>query len=316
MHSKKKVTITGATGFIGHAFAVAGTFDDLRIIGRKNPHLSFATFLNSPIDGCTEYHNFMKGADVLVHCAALVHNMKKDKMAKSDEYFEINVEGTLNLARQAAVSGVQRFIFISSIKVNGDTTTGRSPYSYSDMPNPNGPYAVSKFQAEEGLKRICLETGMEYVIIRPPLVYGPGVKANFSALLSVSKMNLPLPLGGIHNKRSLVSIDNLVSLMNLCVTSENARNQTFLVSDGSDISTSDLVKIMTQSHGNTPRLLNVPPKLIRFMGTILGKDAAIESLCGDLCVDINHTINTLSWAPRGSINDVLAEMVKYDAVKN
>jgi nucleoside-diphosphate-sugar epimerase len=224
------------------------------------------------------------------------------------EYRLVNVEGTVNLAKQAAAAGVRRFVYISSIKVNGDSTTGRGPFKYDDTPSPSGPYAVSKFEAEERLKEICSITGMEFVIIRPPLIYGYGVKANFSAMFSLAKRNLPLPLGGINNRRSLLALDNLVAMIEVCTDHVNAKNQIFLVSDDNDISTSELLRAMIKSYGKNPYLLAVPASWIVMLGNIFGKKDLVDRLCGDLHIDIEHTKLLLDWEPHVLIDDVLREV--------
>lgn len=227
-----------------------------------------------------------------------------DKTADPLQAFrKVNVQGTLALARQAALAGVRRFIFISSIKVNGEGTVLGKPYTPFDMPAPQDPYGISKMEAEHGLRELAGATGMEVVIIRPVLVYGAGVKANFRSMMSWLNKGVPLPLGAIHNKRSLVSLDNLVDLIVTCVDHPAAANETFLVSDGEDLSTTEMLRRMGQALGKNARLLPVPAGLLEAGAAMLGKRAVAQRLCGSLQVDIRHTRETLNWNPPVSVDD-------------
>jgi len=210
---------------------------------------------------------------------------------------EVNVQGTLNLACQAAAVGVKRFIFISSIKVNGEQTRlGQSFFSHDD-PSPEDFYGISKHEAEQGLRELAAETGMEVVIIRPPLVYGPSVKGNFASMIKLVGKGLPLPLGAVHNKRSLVALDNLVDLIITCIDHPGAANETFLVSDGEDLSTTQLLQGVAAAMGKPSRLIPVPAGLLQFGATLLGKKAMAQRLLGSLQVDISHTRKCLNWTP-------------------
>jgi UDP-glucose 4-epimerase len=222
----------------------------------------------------------------------------------------VNVAGTLNLARQAVASGVKRFVFISSVKVNGEATRLGAPFSVDDLPAPLDPYGVSKMEAERGLREISAQTGMELVIIRPPLVYGPGVKANFAALMRAVQKGWPLPLGSVHNQRSLVALDNLVDFIITCITHPQAANQTFLVSDGHDLSTTELVRGMTQAAGLPARLLPIPVWALHAGASLLGKGDAVQRLCGNLQVDISKARNLLGWVPPVSVEDGLRRAMR------
>jgi len=211
----------------------------------------------------------------------------------------------LNLARQAADAGVKRFIFVSSIKVSGESTELNCPYRSSDKPNPVDPYGISKFEAEEGLKALAADTNMDVVIIRPTLVYGPGVKANFLNMMKWLNKGIPLPLGAIHNKRSLVALDNLVDLIMTCIDHPKAGNETFLVSDDHDVSTTELLKLLGHALGKQSLLLPVPMSAINVAAKLLGKADFSQRLCGSLQVDINHTKQTLDWQPPYSIEQAL-----------
>jgi nucleoside-diphosphate-sugar epimerase len=227
------------------------------------------------------------------------------------EFRRINVAGTLQLARQAAKAGVKRFVFISSIKVNGESTTLGQPYTAQQAPAPIDPYGVSKWEAEQQLLALATETGMEVVIIRPVLVYGPGVKANFLSMMKWLYKGVPLPLGAIHNKRSLVALDNLVDLIVTCIDHPQAANQTFLVSDGEDLSTTELLQRMSQALGKRPRLLPVPAWMLATASTVLGKKSISQRLCGSLQVDITHTRQQLDWTPPVSVDVALRKTAQH-----
>ena len=246
----------------------------------------------------TKWETALLGIDVVVHCAARVHVMHDDASDPLDAYRIVNVDGTLNLARQAAQAGVRRFVFISSIKVNGEATQPGRPFTADDIPMPVDPYGVSKLEAEQGLQIIAAQTGMEVVIVRPPLVYGPGVKANFESMMRWLARGLPLPLAAVtENRRSLVALDNLVDLVVTCLKYPAAANQTFLVSDGEDISTADLLKRMGDAMGQPARLLYMPPALLKLGATLLNKPGIYQRLCGSLQLDITKTRQLLDWTP-------------------
>jgi nucleoside-diphosphate-sugar epimerase len=217
----------------------------------------------------------------------------------------VNVGGTLNLARQAATAGVKRFVFISSVKVNGESTLPGRAFTEADAPKPQDAYGQSKHEAEQGLRQLSADTGMEVVVIRPPLVYGPGVKANFAALMRAVQRGWPLPLGAVHNQRSLVALDNLVDFIITCITHPQAANQTFLVSDGQDLSTTELVRGMAQAAGVPARLLPVPVWALQAGASLLGKGDAVQRLCGNLQVDISKARSLLGWLPPVSVEEGL-----------
>jgi len=227
------------------------------------------------------------------------------------EFRKVNVEGTLSLARQAAAAGVRRFIFISSIKVNGEGTVLGAPYHADAQPLPADPYGISKMEAEQGLRALAADTGMEVVIIRPTLVYGPGVKANFLNLMRWLHKGVPLPFGAIHNLRSLVALDNLVDLIVTCIDHPAAANQTFLVSDGEDLSTTELLRRMGTALGKPARLFPVPSRLIEVGAAMLGKQALAQRLCGSLQVDISKTRELLNWTPPVSVDEALRKTAKH-----
>jgi len=307
------IAVTGYSGFVGrHLLSVLDEKKCL-LLGRKliNNKSKFCDFSLDFADNA-KLSLALASVRTLIHIAARVHVMKDDSQDPLNEFRHINTEGTLNLARQAASSGVKRFIFVSSIKVNGESTTNRARYKSSDEPSPEDPYGISKAEAESGLKLIADETGMEVVIIRPPLVYGPGVKANFAAMLKLVSTGIPLPFGCINqNKRSMVYVENLISLIVECINNPNAANQTFLVSDDNDLSTKEFVKGLSIGLGKSGLMLPVPNVVFSIAGKVLGKSAVIDRLCGSLQVDINHSKDTLNWQPPYTVEQGFSATVKY-----
>jgi len=257
------------------------------------------------IDAETDWSLALQGVAIVVHLAARVHVMKEVSGDPLTEFRRVNVEGTFNLARQAGAAGVRRFVFISSVKVNGESTQDGRPFTEADTPNPQDAYGQSKHEAEQGLRLIAADTGMEVVIIRPPLVYGPGVKANFAALMRTVQRGWPLPLGAVHNQRSLVALDNLVDFIVACTIHPDAANQTFLVSDGQDISTTDLVRGLARAAGKQARLLPVPVWALQLAAGLIGKGSTVQRLCGNLQVDISKARRLLGWVPPVSVAEGL-----------
>lgn len=311
----KTILLTGATGFVGKALVAALHASELRLLSRKDPQQTHGIFCQAEIDRTTDYSAYLHNVDVVIHTAARVHVMEESSSDPLSAFREVNTAGTANLARQAAASGVKRFIFVSSVKVNGESTTNKKPYRYDDIPAPEDAYGLSKKEAEEELWQICKGTQMELVIIRPPLVYGPGVKANFAAMMKLAQKNLPLPLGSIHNKRSLVALDNLVDLILTSVSHPKAANQTFLVSDDEDLSTTELLEKMTYAAGKRPWLLPFPVSLMRGLAAIFKKKAIADRLFGSLQVDIQHTKDTLSWRPVVSLDQALSSCLNKSVEK-
>jgi nucleoside-diphosphate-sugar epimerase len=290
--------ITGATGFVGRRL--------LEVAGIR------AQALSTRSDAAV-WPAALKKRQCVIHLAARVHQMHDLAGNSLVEYRKINVEDTLELAKQAAACDVKRFIFVSSVKVNGERTTPGHPFRVDEVPVPQDLYGVSKMEAEQGLRAIAQHTGMEVVIVRPPLVYGPGVKANFAALMRAVKMELPLPLGAIHNQRSLVGIDNLVDFLMTCIDHPLAANETFLVSDGQDFSVPDLVRGLAEAMGVKAHLLSIPVSVLQFSAALIGKRDAVSRLCENLQVDIDKARKLLAWIPPVSIYEGLRRTVREAA---
>ena len=298
-----KVLVTGANGFVGHAVllrlnGMSGmtAMGSVRRAGKvADAGVQLVTV--GELSAQTDWSVALAGGQAVVHTAARVHVMQEAATDPLEEFRRVNVQGTLNLARQAAAAGVRRFVFVSSIKVNGEATQRGRPFTAADAPAPLDAYGVSKMEGEQGLRELAVLTGMEVVIIRPTLVYGPGVKANFAAMMRWLQRGVPLPLGAIHNQRSLVSLDNLVDLLVTCVTHPAAANQTFLVSDGENVSTSELLRRMGLAMGRPARLIPVPASWLKLAATMVGKPDVAQRLCGSLQVDIEKTRRLLGWSP-------------------
>jgi len=261
------------------------------------------------IDEATNWSPVLQQCSVVVHLAARVHVMNDTAQDPLAAYRRTNVAGTLNLARQSAVAGVRRFIFISTVKVNGESTPEGYPFGADDVPAPQDPYAISKLEAEQGLRQLAARSEMQVVIIRPPLVYGPGVGANFAALLRAVRRGWPLPFGAIQNRRSLVALDNLVDLIKTCISHPAAANQIFMASDGQDLSTAELVRGMAQALGVPARLPPVPVWALKAAGSLMGKRDVVSRLCDNLQVDISKTRDLLGWTPPVSVYEGMRRAV-------
>ncbi|HIF9430788.1 TPA: UDP-glucose 4-epimerase family protein [Photobacterium damselae] len=300
------ILITGTSGFVGSFLLnrIKNKYE-VSIINRKlDKNFEGQQVVLSSFNGLSKNNDFFNKIDCIIHCAARVHIMNDFSSNPLDEYREVNTVGTLNLARQAVEAGVKRFIFISSIKVNGESTRIDKPFKFDDERLPEDFYGKSKSEAEEQLLQLAEETGLEVVIIRPTLVYGPGVRANFASLLNLVSKGLPLPFGCIkNNKRSLVSVDNLIDLIVTCIEHPKAVNQVFLVSDDNDVSTSEMVLNMAKALGKSQWLLPIPTACYRLVGKITGKEDVINRLLGSLQVDITHTKDTLGWIPPQTLED-------------
>lgn len=308
--------ITGATGFVGkHLVQMLHKKKHYSIRVAVRPPITalfdskIPIHLISDISGNTDWSEALEGCNVVIHTAARVHVMKESVSDPLQAFRRVNVEGTLNLAKQAVRQGVKRFIFISTIKVNGELTPKDLPFKSDDFPKPEDPYAVSKYEAEQGLLKIAKETALEVVIIRPPLVYGAGVKGNFQRMVKLLSMGIPLPLGRLNNKRSFISVYNLASLIELCVDHPDAVNQIFLASDGRDLSTTELLSKLSQVMGKKNWLIPVPYRLLELSATLCGKHEIFQRLGGSLQVDFRKTVDLLGWRPEFGLDESLKMMM-------
>jgi nucleoside-diphosphate-sugar epimerase len=305
------ILVTGASGFVGHALCAHLQQQGCEVhaaVRTPTGFLQANRIVTIPsLDPQTDWTQALAGINTVVHLAARVHVMQDTATDPALEFRKTNVDATLHLARQAAQAGVKRFVFLSSVKANGESTRPGKPFRETDAPQPQDGYGRSKCEAEAGLRQITSATGLEVVIIRSPLVYGPGVKANFASLMRLVSRAWPLPLGSIHNRRSLVNLSNLVDFITLCTSHPAAANQTFLVSDGQDMSTTELVRAMAQAAGVPARLLPVPASLLLVAGRCIGQRAAMQRLCGNLQVDIFKARDLLQWQPAVSVIEGLEQ---------
>ncbi|WP_439589613.1 UDP-glucose 4-epimerase family protein [Hydrogenophaga sp.] len=311
--STRRILLTGGTGWVGGALLKAlreRRHDTLAGVRAASAHADAQSVLMGSIDETFLWPKELDDREVVVHLAARVHVMKETTSDPLQAFRAVNTSGTLRLARLAAQAGVQRFVFVSSIKVNGESTPPGVPFGPVEAAAPSDPYGRSKWEAEQGLRELAMETGMEIVIVRPPLVYGPGVKANFHSLMRAVCRGIPLPLASVTgNRRSLVALDNLVDLLITCVEHPAAANETFLAGDGEDLSTAGLLRRLGIAAGRPARLYPVPTKLIETGAALLGKRDIAQRLLGSLQVDITHTRETLGWTPPISVDEGLRRAV-------
>lgn len=298
--------ITGATGFVGSELLqqlAKGSKCQLRATVRNNAEglpADVSAYQIGDIDTDTDWYEPLVECRTVIHTAARAHLMDDTAQNPLTEFRRVNVEGTLNLARQAIDAGVKRFIFISSIKVNGEGESSRA-YRFDDPAAPEDDYGLAKWEAEQGLKALCSKSAMELVVIRPPLIYGPGVKGNLELLTKVIDKGLPLPLGAIKNQRDMLSLNNLIDLIKICIEHPAAPGQVFLCCDNEPISTPQLIKLMASGLEKTVRLWPVPVSVLSLLAYLTGRQAMIKRLSSDFRIDMQHTMNTLEWQPPFSV---------------
>lgn len=307
------ILVTGASGFVGRAVCNEANLRNLLVVGATRYKTTLSANVRTievgEINERTNWQYALTDCNAVVHLAARVHVMQDTSYDPLAEFRQVNVEGTVNLAKQAIKAGVKRFIFVSSIKVNGENTATALSFTDADVPNPEDAYGISKYEAEMALLAISEETGLEVVIIRPPLIYGQGVKANFKSLIKLAQLNIPLPFGNITNKRSLIYIENLIDFIVLCINHPFAANQTFLVSDDDDVSTTQLIKYIKEASGKRPLLIPVPQNWLRFVFKLIGKSSLSDRLLGNLQVDITKAKTLLNWKPPYSVKEGIEKTV-------
>jgi len=312
------VVVTGASGFVGSSLSTSLAAAGFRVRAAvragtpaERPGCSgVERAILGDISASTGWLSVLTNVDCVLHCAARAHVMHETAGEALAAYRAVNVDGSRRLAEQAAAAGVRRLVYLSSIKVNGEQTLLGAPFLFSDAPAPEDAYGISKWEAEQALWEISAKTGLEVVVVRPPLVYGPAAKGNLARLLKLVRLGLPLPFGALQNKRSLIGLDNLVDLLIRCIDHPAAAGQTFLVSDGEDLSTPDLIRYMAAAMNRSPRLFPVPVSLLRLAGSALGKRAEIHRLVGSLQIDSSHTRRVLGWTPPVSVQEGIRRMVQ------
>lgn len=318
----KNVFVTGADGFVGQALCLSLAQKGLLVrgqifaatdhdFGARAAKAGIELIPTGDLRGFDQWSKLFTKAEVVIHLAAKVHDMSKDQQLKLAEYRAINAGLTEQVARQAVKAGIKKMVFVSTIKVNGESTNEVGAFRETDVPNPQDAYAISKFEAEEILRKIGRETGLMTVILRLPLVYGPGVKANFLRLVKLVDKRIPLPFKKIRNKRSLIYLGNLVDALRLCVSNEQTANQTFLVSDGVDLSTPELITMIAQALNKRARLVAFPVNVLDGLARLIGWAQEMDRLSGSLTVDIGKIKSTLGWQPPFSVEHAIKETVNW-----
>ncbi|GAB56989.1 UDP-glucose 4-epimerase [Glaciecola punicea ACAM 611] len=309
-----KVLVTGSSGWIGNSLCEVLRARGHGVVGSSRSNVPQPDVLN--IDLLSSQWNFtLDSINTVIHCAGISFSDAVTNEHAKAQFWKVNVEAAKKLARKAKDSGVKRFVFLSSAKAMGERTEPNAPFSILSDCAPEDLYGESKLAAERAIQQELLGSNTELVCIRPPLVYGAGVKANFRALMNIAQRNLPLPLGSVKNKRSFIALDNLNDFIATCVEYPDTLNETFLISDGIDVSTKELLVALTRAYGKNPRLLPAPVSIMRTCAEILGKKTIAQRLFGNLQLDVKHSINTLAWQPPVSFEDAINAAVAYDAPK-
>ncbi len=312
----RKLFLTGASGFLGSALLYRLTKNarqyEIKALTRQEivSAPSIQTIIKPVLDSTTDLTDDLQGVDVVVHCAARAHIMNDTAQNPLEEFRKVNTRFTVSLARQSASADVKRFVFISSVKVNGEVTSGRTAFCEEETFESADPYAISKHEAEESLWQISRSSGMDVVIIRPPVVYGPNVKGNFASMMKWVRRGVPLPLGAVNNRRSLIALDNLTDFITCCIEHPQAANETFLISDGADISTTELLQKMANAFGVKSRLFPVPVGWMRLAATFLGRKAVSDRLFGSLQIDSSKAREILGWRPVITMDEQFAIIAK------
>lgn len=318
MNDKDQVLVTGANGFVGSALCyrlqeeewpVRALIRSSHVFSNNSPFIDTAFIDDIGVESDLAVH--LERVRTVVHLAARVHVMQDTATNPLLEFRKVNTNGTVALANASVKAGVKRFVYLSTIKVNGERTLDDHPFNDDDPVNPDDPYAVSKWEAEQKLYQIGRETGLEIVIVRPPLVYGPKVKANFLRLLRLVDKGLLFPFASVKNKRSMIFIDNLVDFLICCIAYPAAVNETFLVSDGNDLSTPQLIGLLAKHLGKSDRLIPFPPALLKGCAKLVGKGNIAERLFESLQIDISKTKQLLNWQPPFSVDDGLMKTIKW-----
>ncbi|MCF7641625.1 NAD-dependent epimerase/dehydratase family protein [Acinetobacter johnsonii] len=305
-----KILVTGSNGFLGHYLCQFLAEQNYLVLAqtRKAQTFSHPNIININFDLNDNLDNIdLNQVEVIIHCAGRAHVMHETAESPLEAYRQTNVQGTLNLAQKAVQSGVKRFIYLSSIKVNGEQTTTQAFHPNDDV-HTNDPYGLSKYEAEQALLALSQRTGLEVVIIRPVLIYGPNVKANFKSMVNLASKKLPLPIGCLDNKRSMVSVYNLADLIHTCMTHPNANREVFLASDQDDISVKQLFEKLAKYQNNQLLMLPVPKSLISFLASLVGKKAVASRLCSELLVDTTKNTQLLGWTAPYNVDTSLEKM--------
>ncbi len=312
-----KILLTGASGFIGRRLCERYLLEGHTVLAPVRRAYTLAAhqnLLTYPLDDIchsVNWREMLQGVDAVIHLAAAVHHKGAGDTGLLDLYRAVNLHASKDLAEAAVEAGVKRFVYVSTAKVNGEETVPNRAFTELDAPAPVGAYSVSKWEAEQALRAITKNAAMELTIVRPPLVYGPEVRANFLAMIGVLSKGYPLPFAKIENRRSLVSRENLVDFLMLCAAHPKAANETFFVSDGEDISTANLLEKLSLALGKEPRLWAMPQGVLKLLARVTGQMLVYQRLVGSLQVDISKAGDLLAWQPSCKMDEALLETARY-----